>query len=156
VRGSGEPELRGAGGDDSRRGEDGGPGAGGDDGGRGAGGDAGPRRRNRIRRPFSPSKQGSSAHGIRHWQGGRPRPPHPLVFDPVGGGRVSAMAPSARGRRRTGLRHARRRQTGFRHAHEAWAAAGAGEGSACYGAGEKGRMGSVGGVGGERGENKKS
>jgi hypothetical protein len=68
--------------------------------------DAGPRRRNRIRRPFSPSKQGSSAHGIRHWQGGRPRPPHPPVFDPVGGGWVSAMAPSARGRRRTRLRHA--------------------------------------------------
>jgi hypothetical protein len=39
---------------------------------------------------------------------------------------------------------------------EAWAAAGAGEGPTCHGAGEKGRMGSVGGVGGERGENKKS
>jgi hypothetical protein len=38
---------------------------------------------------------------------------------------------------------------------EAWAAAEAGEGAACHGAGEKGRIGSVGGVGGERGENKK-
>jgi hypothetical protein len=94
--------------------------------------------------------------------------------DPPLAGREAAASSSAclrSGRRRMGLRHGSlrpraaadeappcargRRRTGLRHAHEAWAAAGAGEGSVCYGAGEKGRMGSVGGVGGERGENKK-